>query len=275
MSRRRKHARLEPTPDGTGLAFFSSYNRLLVWELKDRIPVAERKWDPARKCWVVAAQHALLLAQLVRDTLGITIDVPAPIGVSATLFSGSLDVRYIGRIKNRDDGTESAFGWTKGGWNAIFTAQSLRTWFKANDTPALRGSLYAVLGLDTEASDTELKKAHRRAAKQWHPDVCHEPDAEAQFRRIQSAYEILSDPARRGRYNAGLALQGRLQQVPLDDQDFVPPLRCGLIAVEASPLLGRYIVERITKWDDITDTAGRTLVTSWKAGADHFTEEWF
>lgn len=58
---------------------------------------------------------------------------------------------------------------------------------------------YAVLGVPERASRGEIKGAYRRLAKQHHPDV-RTGDPE-RFREIQEAYEILSDPGRRGSYD--------------------------------------------------------------------------
>ncbi|MGE3179776.1 MAG: J domain-containing protein, partial [Vicinamibacterales bacterium] len=63
---------------------------------------------------------------------------------------------------------------------------------------------YIVLGLGRNASLTDIKRAYRRLARRFHPDINPgDREAEAQFRRIAEAYETLSDPARRRRYDAG------------------------------------------------------------------------
>jgi len=61
---------------------------------------------------------------------------------------------------------------------------------------------YEVLGVDKGASDVEIKKAYRKMAKQYHPDV--NPDdktAEAKFKEANEAYEVLSDEQKRARYD--------------------------------------------------------------------------
>jgi molecular chaperone DnaJ len=61
--------------------------------------------------------------------------------------------------------------------------------------------LYEVLGVDRRASDAEIKRAFRKLAQQWHPDVNKDPDAEARFKEASEAYQVLSDPDRRQRYD--------------------------------------------------------------------------
>ncbi len=62
--------------------------------------------------------------------------------------------------------------------------------------------LYAVLEVDRSASPDELKKAYRRLARQYHPDANPgDAAAEARFKEISQAYEILSDPERRANYD--------------------------------------------------------------------------
>ncbi|MCE2489062.1 MAG: DnaJ domain-containing protein [Anaerolineae bacterium] len=57
---------------------------------------------------------------------------------------------------------------------------------------------YKVLGVSRNASDEDIKKAFRRLAKRWHPDANPDkPQAEARFKEISSAYEILEDPEKR------------------------------------------------------------------------------
>jgi molecular chaperone DnaJ len=64
--------------------------------------------------------------------------------------------------------------------------------------------LYKVLGVPKGASEEEIKKAHRRLARQYHPDRNpDDPKAEERFKEIQGAYDTLSDPEKREQYDAG------------------------------------------------------------------------
>lgn len=60
---------------------------------------------------------------------------------------------------------------------------------------------YEVLGLSKGASADDIKKAYRNLARQYHPDVNKEPNAEAKFKEVKEAYDTLSDPAKRERYD--------------------------------------------------------------------------
>ena len=74
---------------------------------------------------------------------------------------------------------------------------------------------YAILGVDRNASADDIKKAYRKLARKYHPDVSKEPNAEEKFKEMSEAYETLKDPEKRaaydqlGRYTPG--------------QDFQPP----------------------------------------------------
>jgi curved DNA-binding protein len=75
---------------------------------------------------------------------------------------------------------------------------------------------YARLGLEKDASPDDIKRAYRKLARKYHPDVSKEPDAEAQFKEVAEAYEVLKDPERRAAYDAvGAHHDGR--------QEFRPP----------------------------------------------------
>ena len=63
--------------------------------------------------------------------------------------------------------------------------------------------LYAVLGVSKDASQDEIKKAYRRLARDLHPDVNPDPETQERFKEVTAAYEILSDPEKRQRYDAG------------------------------------------------------------------------
>jgi molecular chaperone DnaJ len=60
---------------------------------------------------------------------------------------------------------------------------------------------YAVLGVDRQASQEDIKKAFRRLARQYHPDVNKNSDAESRFKEINEAYEVLSDTDKRASYD--------------------------------------------------------------------------
>ena len=60
---------------------------------------------------------------------------------------------------------------------------------------------YEVLGIGREADANEIKKAYRKLAKKYHPDVNKAPEAKAKFAEMQEAYEALSDPEKRKLYD--------------------------------------------------------------------------
>ena len=60
---------------------------------------------------------------------------------------------------------------------------------------------YEVLGVEKGAADEQIKRAYRKLAAKYHPDVNHEPDAVERFKEINEANEVLSDAEKRARYD--------------------------------------------------------------------------
>jgi DnaJ-class molecular chaperone len=60
---------------------------------------------------------------------------------------------------------------------------------------------YAALGLKSDATLSDIKRAFRQKASQFHPDRNSDPDAPARFREVQEAYDVLSDDDKRKAYD--------------------------------------------------------------------------
>ena len=60
---------------------------------------------------------------------------------------------------------------------------------------------YDVLGVPRDASPEDIRRAYRKLARQYHPDVNKDPEAEDRFKEISEAYEVLRDPEKRERYD--------------------------------------------------------------------------
>ncbi len=278
------YAKLIPMRDGS-LALDSSYDPGLVAALKSVVPYSDRRWSPDDKTWRIAPQHGATVAMLANQYLGVAVQLPTAAASTPATETRLIRLEYLGAAKDRGNGEEVAFGYVDGDWSVMFPLAVLKRWFEVDiDTeqrrPGQEITLFAVLGLKQSADGAAVKSAYRRLARQWHPDVCKEPDAHEQFLRIQYAYDVLNNPQLRARYEAGLVLEqatvGNPQatQLTLSMDVWRAPLRCGWLLVEGTPALGRFSVSRIVQWEDITDAEGRVMTSYWPAGAEMFVSEY-
>ena len=77
---------------------------------------------------------------------------------------------------------------------------------------------YKIMGLSENASQDDIKKAYRKLARKYHPDVSKESNAEEKFKEVGEAYEVLKDPQKRAEYD-----QLKAQGYQADQEFEVPP----------------------------------------------------
>src|SRR5580692_7476292 len=75
---------------------------------------------------------------------------------------------------------------------------------------------YQVMGVARDATEAQIKQAYRKLARKYHPDVSKEKDAEARFKEVGEAYEVLRTPEKRAAYD-------RLGPNHRPGEDFRPP----------------------------------------------------
>ena len=265
------------------LQFFSPYDQLLVADLKMRIPYNERRWDGNSKCWIVTTNNLNTLKVLSIKYLGNEPSIQGGLINSQPLKPQTklLNVRYIGTPKDRGNGEKSAFGHDGQNWSIVFPELVLRQWFEGENATVETTdlTLYGVLALKQTCAGSDIKTAWRRMAKRYHPDVNKDDDAVAMMIRINEAYEVLNNPMKRKKYDAGLVLVSTLGQtnntrLNAFSNIWRPPERCGFILADGISQLGRFVIQTIHQWEPIKDAYGRELVTSWPMGADTYQENW-
>lgn len=257
------------------MAIESPYNPEFVQALKSAIPYSGRQWDGERRIWRFDRTYGDLVAALVLRFYGRNVSVPVP--PRGNSVRRKFRVEYIGGARDRGDGFSFASGFSNGAWSLIFPEQVLRDWFGAGSIkPGDRLTYYAVLGLSQSAEQEEVKKAYKRLARQWHPDMNQQdPDAPAQFRAIKEAFDILSNPDMRKRYDIGLTFESLAAPVKIENKtSYRSPLKCGDITMEGEMRLERFVAEKILAWDDIVER-GRVMCSVWSPSAQNFEIRWY
>ena len=92
-------------------------------------------------------------------------------------------------------------------------------------------NLYNVLGVAPNASDDEIKKVYRSLAMRFHPDRNQAPGAEARFKSVTKAYEILADPVKRAEYD-----QSVNHRIIIDPEAEAYALWCGVFRLHGTVL---------------------------------------
>ena len=289
------YARVKQTDQG--LEFYSSFDRNLVDAIKYQIPANMRRWNPSAKCWIVDNQYAMTLKNITYDCLGIALDIT---GINFNNLQNTpstrlIRVEYIGQVKDRGNGDMSAYGARNANnysykimfisgvhgpeleWSYVFPESTLKKWFLgSNEKETVNTStFYTVLAVKPTTPQKEIKTAWRKMLMRYHPDVNSDEDAASMTMRINDAYNILRNPTKRKKYDAGLRLQVSLTNSnrPIKGSDFTIPVRCGMILATGHDSVGRFIVDEILEWTDIVEN-GRSLVTSWDKMTNSLRREW-
>lgn len=263
------------TVQNGALQIVTPYNPQFVTLIKS-LPASSRRFDPVSKTWLVDTQYAAKVQEWIQKVYGEDIGNIAVSNFQPQTETRILDVWYLGKTKPVGDEYVANGMNAQKDWVFIFPESVLREWFEGiGNTKSNAPTLYGVLGIHRNASPDEIKSAYRRMVKQWHPDVCKEPGAQETFIKIKEAYEILSNPQTRAKYDAGLALEASLgkQQEIENLFGYRSPLRCGYVLAEGYERLGRFYVTKIIDWRDIETDKG-TLTASWPASADQPVWSW-
>jgi len=282
---------------GSSVEFYSSYDPYLINRLKQQIPANARRphyVDNKFKCWIVDKNYLDILSDLVKDELGVDLDISSIQQKTAvTSEQRMIRVEYIGSIKDRG-GELSALGgvvheikttrkygmdisYIPGGlnWSVVFPELVLKEWFTGKDSPNI-STYYTLLNIQQNIDQKDIKKAWRKMLLRYHPDHNSDSDAEQMTIKINEAYNILRNPMKRKKYDTGLTLQGSLARNNNQFQNnnyFQIPVRCGNILCTGHESVGRFMVERIDQWVDIVE-GGKTLITSWDMATNSLRREW-
>jgi hypothetical protein len=260
------------------------YRADFVDALKLQIPYTHRAWNGQKKAWLISNQYADTLQMLIYSYYNVDISIKPLEQTAQEPQIQVLILEYVGVCKERQNGlpSPSAMGFHDGSWSVVLPEKVLHAFFdkvSAGD----HQTYYDVLCVEQDANQIEIKSAFRRMAKQWHPDHCKEHGADAIFKDINEAYQVLSDLIKRKKYNAALKYSrdtnsnhnhSGLQNMVDNYYGYRSPLRCGIVVCEGMYQLNRFIVTGILTWSDCTNGAGQTMISYWSKDLNNFVVEW-
>jgi len=254
------------------------YDSGVIQQMKTIRP-ALKQWDGEQERWLIHPDAIATVAGFLQQRFG-PVTIPEFQAVAPQLVKRLVKLEYLGACKSRGNEEPEAMGYSEGQWRVVIPQSVLESYF-GNSVKQNGGkqTLYQVLCIVETATPQEVKSAHRRLARSFHPDVNKEDGARERFEQIQAAYETLSDVTLRKKYDCGLYFErqrnlGDAGRALRSQYGYAPPIRCGLLKVEGVIELGRLRVSKIVEWADIVDERGRTLVTHWPAGAKEFQSVW-
>lgn len=275
------------TKQGSVVRVATPYNQEFVNLLKEKVPYAARSWQ--KPYWMIDAKYldtVKSLAELYFDFVDVVHDKAQAKQTRETIL-----IEYLGRCKTDDWNIAYANAQVNGSWNVRVSETVLRAYFEnASHTEApTQTTLYHLLGAKLTASQDELKSAFKRAARTWHPDLNKDPDAAEMFRKVKEAFDLLENPVKRAKYDAGLKLQAAHEQVNVpswkqanltthSDYGYRAPATSGIVDCEIENGVKRTIT-KIHDWKDDTRKIGNIIlirVAYWKRDGDkgHLETKW-
>jgi hypothetical protein len=293
MLQQRREGNQAPTPTssqtrvtisiaGADYAIKYPKNDKLTEALKNAVPQGERNWHRTQYVWLVSPEEIESAIKAMQPYTSQTINLPEVKPGAPEVIEKTFQLDYLGATRDRGK-RKSAYGSVNGDWSAEFSEEVLKKFFEgeqASQSSDGLQTLYQVLCVMETVTPEQIKSAYRRLARQWHPDVCKEPDAADRFREIDAAYKTLSNPEQRKRYDAGLYFERQdmhgfgAPAYKFRYDTYRAPLRCGLITARGTVRLMRFVVSEILKWDDVINAQGQTMVSSWPKGGETFSIQW-
>ena len=269
-------------PDGTTIAVKTPrYEAGFVDGLKRLIDRSHRRYEPVTKIWYVAPPGHAALPGLVEQYFGqkyqIANSTEAP--PASGQITASFKMWYLGLAKAREFAGKTglySLGHTAIELNSelVFPLEVLQKWFSVEHEQGAKAlNYFQALGLPRPwetLDDKAVKHAYRLAAKTYHPDINREPGAGARFVAIKEAYDVLAEAQGRKRYLFGLAVtEPRASKIKaavkdLNNDCWLPPLRCGQVMVKGYRVMGQFQVAEIIRWADLI-YCGRPIVTYWNS----------
>lgn len=256
-----------------GIKIDTPYSASFINRIKDTVPKDLRRWDG--KSWYVAPSQSPYVCGIILDVFDVMLKPPIitdyEIPINETFRVEYISSPYADPASNLPVWKEgSCAGLVDGAWTLKFSRGTLEQWFIAQNKQTAK-THYEVLGVAPDAHPDEVKKAFRRLAQKFHPDVNKEPGAEEQFKAINASYQLLSDLKKRRLYDAfgrfkAAATENKLA-FPPGHIYWVPPKRCGMITLSGLAFLGVVTVGSITAWSSITNARGQTMQSCWNSGA--------
>lgn len=248
--------------------------------VKKWIPSSERRYCPITKRWFFNKFYLNNVANGIKQfgLFPVIVDLGGESGNNTQEFV----IEYLKITYTKKDGTFYKL-YLRNRHIANLPDYQMKQWWldnpynKPKPLSAEASNFYKLLEVDQHCKIEEIKESYRQLAMQFHPDTSTELDAHEIFVRLNSAYEVLTNPIKRKKYDAGITYARMINEngssVTSRSRFTEPPVKCGRVKAVGKFHLGLFVIDKVLKWQDIIKD-GKLMASHFNTVTNNYEITW-